>query len=83
MLTPSGFRNLDGWTQGLGLNGPLGLRGQQLWGHDGSDRGAANALYVDPKSGVGAIVFANGNDPDFSLSYGANDIVYHLISWFE
>src|SRR5215813_9394139 len=24
MVTPSGFRNLDGWNQGLGLSGPLG-----------------------------------------------------------
>jgi CubicO group peptidase (beta-lactamase class C family) len=83
MVTPSGFRNLDGWNQGLGLNGPLDLHGRQLWGHDGADRGAANAFYFDPKTGVGAIAFANANDPDFSLSYGVNDIVDHLISWFE
>jgi hypothetical protein len=35
------------------------------------------------KTGIGAIVFANANDADFSLSYGVNDIVYHLMSWFE
>jgi CubicO group peptidase (beta-lactamase class C family) len=83
MMTPSGFRNLDGWNQGLGFNGPLDLHGRQLWGHDGVDRGAANAFYFNPKTGVGAIAFANANDPDFSLSYGVNDIVDHLISWFE
>jgi CubicO group peptidase (beta-lactamase class C family) len=83
MMTPSGFRNLDGWNQGLGLNGPLDLRGHQLWGHDGADRGAANAFYFDPKTNVGAIAFSNANDPDFSLSYGVNDVVEHLISWFE
>jgi CubicO group peptidase (beta-lactamase class C family) len=83
MTTPSGFRNLDGWNQGLGLNGPLDLRGRQLWGHDGVDRGAANALYFNPRTGVGAIVFANANDPDFSLSYGVVDIALHLMSWME
>lgn len=83
MVTPSGFRNLDGWNQGLGLNGPLDLRGRQLWGHDGVDRGAANAFYFNLKTGVGAIAFANANDPDFSLSYGVNDIAFHLMSWFE
>ena len=83
MVTPSGFRNLDGWNQGLGLNGPLDLHGRQLWGHDGADRGAANAFYFNPKTGVGAIALSNANDPDFSLSYGVNDIVDHLISWFE
>ena len=80
MVTPSGFRNLDGWNAGLGLNGPLVLRGHQLWGHDGVDRGAAIAFYFNPKTGVGAIAFANANDPDFSLSYKVNDIVYHLMS---
>jgi CubicO group peptidase (beta-lactamase class C family) len=83
MVTPSGFRNLDGWSQGLGLNGPLDLRGRQLWGHDGVDRGAATALYFNLKTGVGVIAFANANDPDFSLSYGVVDIALHLMSWFE
>jgi CubicO group peptidase (beta-lactamase class C family) len=83
MMTQSGFRNLDGWAQGLGLNGPSDLHGRQLWGHDGADRGASTAFYFDPKAGIGAIAFSNGNDPDFSLSYGVNDIVEHLISWFE
>jgi len=83
MMTPSGFRNADGWNQGLGLNGPLGLLGQQLWGHDGSDRGAATAFYMDPKAGVGAIAFANGNDPDFALAYRTDNIAAQLIHWFE
>jgi CubicO group peptidase (beta-lactamase class C family) len=83
MVTPSGFRNLDGWNEGLGLNSPVDLHGRQLWGHVGVDRGVANALYFNPKTGVGAIGFANANDPDFSLSYGVNDIVDHLISWYE
>jgi len=83
MVTPSGFRNLDGWNQGLGLNGPLDLRGRQLWGHDGSDRGAATAVYFDLKTGVGAIAFANANDPSLQLNYGVSDIVEHLLLWFE
>jgi CubicO group peptidase (beta-lactamase class C family) len=83
MVTPSGFRNLDGWNQGLGLNGPLDLRGRQLWGHDGVDRGAATALYFNLKTDVGVIAFANANDADFSLSYGVVDIAMHLMSWFE
>ena len=44
MMTPIGLRNLDGWAQGLGLAGPKDIRGRQVWGHDGEDRGAANAL---------------------------------------
>jgi CubicO group peptidase (beta-lactamase class C family) len=83
MVTPSGFRNLNGWNQGLGLWGPVDLHGRQLWGHNGIDRGAANSLHFNPKTGVGAIAFANANDPDFSLSYGVTDIVEHLISWYE
>jgi len=83
MVTPSGFRDLDGRNQGLGLSGPLDLRGRQLWGHDGVDRGAANAFYFDLKTGVGAIAFANANDPGFQLSYGVDDIVEHLLLWFE
>lgn len=51
--------------------------------HDGVDRGAANALYFDLKTGEGAIAFANANDPSFQLSYGVNDIVEHRLLWFE
>lgn len=83
MLTPTGMRNSDGWSQSLGLHGPLDLRGRQLWGHGGVDRGAANAFYFNPKTGVGAIVFANANDADFSLSYGVDNIALNLMSWFE
>jgi CubicO group peptidase (beta-lactamase class C family) len=35
MVTPTGFRNADGWSQSVGLHGPLDLRGRQLWGHGG------------------------------------------------
>jgi CubicO group peptidase (beta-lactamase class C family) len=83
MITPTGMRNSDGWNQSLGLHGPLDLRGRQLWGHGGVDRGAANAFYFNPKTGVGAIVFANANDADFSLSYGVDNIALNLMSWFE
>jgi hypothetical protein len=83
MVTPTGFRNVDGWNQSLGLHGPLDLRGRQLWGHGGVDRGVANSFYFNTKTGVGAIVFANANDPDFSLSYAVDSITLHLISWFE
>ena len=38
MATPTGLRNLDGWTQGLGLHGPEDTKGRQVWGHDGEDR---------------------------------------------
>jgi CubicO group peptidase (beta-lactamase class C family) len=82
MVTPSGFRNV-GWSQGLGLYGPLDLHGRQLWGHNGVERGVANAFYFNPETGVGAIGFANANDPDFTLKYGVIDIVSHLISWYE
>jgi hypothetical protein len=83
MITPTGMRNSDGWSQSLGLHGPLDLRGRQLWGHGGVDRGAANAFYFNPNTGVGAIVFANANDADFSLSYGVDNIALNLMSWFE
>ena len=83
MITPTGFRNEDGWNQSLGLTGPLDLRGRQLWGHGGVDRGVANSFYFNTKTGVGAIAFANANDPDFSLSYAVDSIALHLMSWFE
>jgi CubicO group peptidase (beta-lactamase class C family) len=83
MVTPTGFRNLDGWNQSLGLHGPLDLRGRQLWGHGGVDRGVANSFYFNPKTGVGVVAFANGNDPDFSLSYAVDGIALALMSWFE
>ena len=82
MVTPAGFSNV-GLNQGLGLYGPLDLHGRQLWGHNGVDRGAANALYFVPKTGVGAIGFANTNDAEWTLKYGVIDIVEHLISWYE
>jgi CubicO group peptidase (beta-lactamase class C family) len=83
MITPSGLRSVDGRMQGLGLDGPQDLRGRQVWGKDGEDRGAANAFYFNPKTHVGAIVFANGMDPDFTLSYTVDDLALHLMSWFE
>ena len=83
MVTPTGFRNLDGWSQSVGLHGPLDLRGRQLWGHGGVDRGAANSFYFNPTSGIGAIAFANANDADFALSYGVDDIALNLMEWFE
>jgi CubicO group peptidase (beta-lactamase class C family) len=83
MMTPIGLRNLDGWAQGLGLAGPKDIRGRQVWGHDGEDRGAANALYINRETGVGAIVFANAMDPDFTMTYASVDLDLHLMSWFE
>jgi CubicO group peptidase (beta-lactamase class C family) len=82
MITPTGLRNLDGWTQGLGLAGPKDLHGRQVWGHDGEDRGAANALYFNRETGVGAIAFANAMDPDWTLTYVVVDLDLHLMSWF-
>lgn len=83
MMTPIGLRNLDGWAQGLGLAGPKDIRGRQVWGHDGEDRGAANALYLKRETGVGAIAFANAMDPDFTMTYLVVDLDLHLMSWFE
>jgi CubicO group peptidase (beta-lactamase class C family) len=83
MMTPIGLRNLDGWAQGLGLAGPKDIRGRQVWGHDGADRGAANALYINRETGVGAIAFANAMDPDFTMTYVVVDLDLHLMSWFE
>ena len=83
MATPTGLRNLDGWNQGLGFNGPEDTKGRQVWGHDGEDRGAANAFYFNPKTGLGAIVFANGMDSDYSTTYAVDDLAMHLMAWFE
>jgi CubicO group peptidase (beta-lactamase class C family) len=83
MTTPTGLRTADGWMQGLGLDGPEDLRGRQVWGKDGEDRGAANAFYFNPKTHVGAIVFSNGMDPEFTLTYTVDDLALHLMSWFE
>jgi len=83
MCSPSGYRNLDGWVQGLGLNGPEDLRGRQLWGHLGDDRSYATAFHFNPETHVGAIVFANSNYPDYTLDYALSDLTLHLMSWFE
>jgi len=83
MCSPSGYRNLDGWVQGLGVNGPLDLRGRQLWGHLGDDRSYATAFHFNPGTHVGAIVFANSNYPDYTLDYALSDLTLHLMSWFE
>jgi CubicO group peptidase (beta-lactamase class C family) len=83
MMTPIGLRNADGWLQALCLSGPKDIRGRQVWGHDGEDRGAANALYINRETGVGAIVFANAMDPDFTMTYVVVDLDLHLMSWFE
>lgn len=83
MSSPSGFRNLDGWMQGLGMNGPLDHRGRQLWGHDGIDRGVATIFYFNPATHIGVVAMANANNPDFTLSYSLLDIGMHLMSRFE
>ena len=83
MTTPTGLRNHDGWAQGLGLTGPEDRRGRLVWGHAGDDWGAANAFYFNPKTGVGAIAFANGMDPEFTLSYAVVDLDLLLMSWFD
>jgi CubicO group peptidase (beta-lactamase class C family) len=83
MASPSGFRNLDGWMQGVGMNGPLDLRGRQLWGHDGVDRGVATIFYFNPVTHIGVVAMANANNPDFTLGYSLLDIGMHLMARFE
>jgi len=83
MMTPTGFHTSDGWTQGLGIFGPTDLRGRQVWGHAGEDHSCSAAFYFNPETHIGAIVFANGNYPDFSLVYAVHDLDLHLMSWFE
>lgn len=83
MFSPSGYRNLDGWQQGLGVNGPEDLRGRQVWGHDGQERGYSSAFYINPQTHMGAIAFANGNYADFTMNYGLVDLDFHLMEWFE
>ena len=82
--TPTQFRTMHGaWVQGLGLIGPLDVHGIQTWGHDGIDNGAGTAFFYNRKLGVGAIAFANANNPDFDLTYSIVDIDLHLMTWFE
>jgi len=82
IFTPSGYRNLDGWKQGIGVNGPLDLRGRQVWGHDGQGEGSVSALYVNRETGVGAFTIANSN-LDESQNYSLVDLDMHLMAWFE
>ena len=82
--TPTDFRTAHGgWVQGLGLFGPLDVHGIQTWGHDGIDNGAGTAFFYNRKLGVGAVAFANANNPDFDLTYSIVDIDLHLMTWFE
>jgi len=83
MMMPSGYRNLDGWNQGLGLHGPVDLHGHQLWGHDGQEPGNASAFFFNPETRLGAFAISNGNYPDFSMNYALLDLDLHLMSWFE
>ena len=83
IFTPSGYRNLDGWKQGIGVNGPLDLRGRQVWGHDGQGEGSVSALYVNRETGVGAFTIANSNYLDASQNYSLVDLDMHLMAWFE
>jgi CubicO group peptidase (beta-lactamase class C family) len=83
MMTPSGFRNHDGWQQGLGMNGPENHRGRQLWGHDGEDYGTSTSVYFNPESGVGAAVLTNAMDPAWTQTFAVDDLNFHLMSWFE
>ena len=83
IFTPSGYRNLDGWKQGIGVNGPLDLRGRQVWGHDGQGQGSVSALYVNRETGVGAFTIADSNYLDASQNYSLVDLDMHLMEWFE
>ena len=83
MITPSSFRNSEGWTQGLGVFGPTDLRGRQVWGHVGEDHTCSSAFFFNPETHVGAIAFANSNYSDFTLDYALLDLDLHLMSWFE
>jgi CubicO group peptidase (beta-lactamase class C family) len=83
MMTPMGLRSADGWLQALCLSGPKDIHGRQVWGHNGEDRGAANAFYLDRQTGVGAISFANAMDPEWTMTYVVDDLDMHLMSWFE
>jgi len=50
-----------------------------VWGHVGEHHSCSSAFYFNPETHVGAISFANGNYPDFSLVYAVNDLDLHLI----
>jgi CubicO group peptidase (beta-lactamase class C family) len=82
--TPTKFRTTHGgFVQGLGLFGPLDVHGIQTWGHDGIDAGAGTAFFYNRQLGVGAIAFANANNPELDLTYSVVDIDLHLMTWFE
>ena len=65
------------------MNGPLDLRGRQVWGHDGQGEGSVSALYVNRETGVGAFTIANSNYLDESQNYSLVDLDMHLMAWFE
>lgn len=83
MMTATGFRGPVGWPQGVGLLGAIDYRGRAVWGHDGEDRGAANAVFFNPRTGVGGIILTNAMDPAWTQAHAVGDLDYHLMSWFE
>jgi len=83
MMTPTGFRNRLGWEQGTNLFGLFDTRARQVWGHDGEDYDVTNSFFFNPKTGVGAVIFTNSQDPDWTQVYAVDDLDFHLMSWFE
>ncbi len=83
MVTPSGFVNLEGWLQGVGLTAPPDGRGGRVWGHDGEDWGVAAAFSFDRASGVGAVAFGNSNIDDYTLTARLMDLTIRMIGWYR
>ena len=70
-------------SRSLVFMGRKDLAGRQVWGHTGSDPGYAAAVFFDRETGVGAIAFANAEDPDYTLSRHLVDLDMRLLAWFR
>jgi len=83
LLTPSGFWSVYAYRQGLILYATRDLDDQEVWGHDGEDRGFVSAFFFNRQTGIGAVAFANGNRDDFLLSRRLVDLDLHMMDWFQ
>ncbi len=82
MLTPSGFYSIYSYRQGLVIYASRNLDEEQVWGHDGQERGYIAALFYNPVTKIGAVSLANANRSDYELSRRLVDLNMHLMDWF-
>ena len=83
LLTPSGFWSVYAYRQGLILYATRNLEDQEVWGHDGEDRGYIASMFFHREKRLGAVAFANANRDDFLLSRRLVDLDLHMMDWFD